>query len=124
MSAPDQPTPNPFRLAAVDISEAWVNGDPAWGVEERHEVSEGGDGQHRVLCECGHPTEAEALACAEPRSVEGLARRAYAKHYQPRSFRDVGFTTAGHHAPTFDDAEESVRGRWRETVYEVVKVLR
>lgn len=61
-------TPTEFAPDTV----AHACGVTGWGADETAP-----DGTTRTLCECGHPTEAEAIACATPRSTSGLARAAF-----------------------------------------------
>lgn len=57
-----------------------VESEPgAWGVEELREGH-----PTRVLCECGHASPEEALACARPRSLERLGELAYTTMWEGR----------------------------------------
>lgn len=115
--APPVPTAHAFRVVAVDISERWVNGAPAWGAEEHAPEP---NGVHpRVLCECGHDTAEEALACAEPESIEGLARRAFDAY----NAQAGGLTWDGKKIPPWGDVGPRVQANWRAAVLMVVLTL-
>lgn len=68
-----------------------------WGADE---VSP--SGARHSLCECGHPTEAEALECARPKSIPELARVAFEAYGESTG----GKTWDGKPIPPFDAVRE------------------
>ncbi len=81
------------------------------------------DGSTRVLCECGHPTKAEALACAAPHSTPALARLAFEAYNRSTG----GKTFDGRDVPPYDVIAERtphVARAWEAAVDAVRRAVR
>lgn len=90
---------------------------PTYGVSEFAP-----DGSRRTLCECGHQSREDALACAMPRSTPALARIAFEAYGESTG----GKTWDGKPIPPFDVIRERtphVARAWEAAVEAVRKVV-
>ncbi len=83
----------------------------------------GPGGSTRTLCECEHITEADAIACATPRSTPALARTAFEAYNRSTG----GKTFDGRDVPPFDVIAERtphVARAWEAAVDAVRRAVR
>lgn len=81
------------------------------------------DGTRRTLCECEHDTDAEAIACATPRSIPALARAAFEAYGASTG----GLTWDGKPIPPFDVIRQNtphVAAAWEAAASAVRRLVR